>query len=105
MLDSSQFQVRGHYETSERLRRCFRAMMWCGLIDFRFSGFEFTFPTPVDNSLRELSGAVAMGLLMNRSGQFDAWAQFDQVVRNFVGAPDSLNFAQLHDLLAAANIQ
>jgi hypothetical protein len=104
-VDFSQFQVRGHYDTSERLRRYFRAVMWCGLIDFRFSGFEFTSLTAFDNSLRELSGAVTMGLLMNRSGQFIDWKQIDSVVQNFVGVPDSLNFAQLGDLLTAANIQ
>jgi len=103
-VDFSQFQVRGHYETSQRLRRYFRAMMWCGLIDFRFSGFEFTFPGPVENSSRELSGAIALNMLMSRSGQFNNWLQLDNVVQLFVGAPDSLNFAQFSDLLATAGI-
>jgi len=104
VVDFSQFQVRSHYQASQRLQRYFRAMMWCGLIDFRFSGFEFTFPTPVENSLRELSGAVALNMLMTRSGQFDTWLQLDNVVQMFVGAPDSMNFAQLSDLLAAAGV-
>jgi hypothetical protein len=104
VVDFSQFQVRGHYEASQRLQRYFRAMMWCGLIDFRFSGFEFTFPEPVENSLRELSGAVALNMLLTRSGQFDTWLQLDNVVQMFVGAPDSMNFAQLSDLLAAAGV-
>jgi hypothetical protein len=98
LVDFSQFQVRGHYETSQRLQRYFRAMMWCGLIDFRFTG------STNDNSLRELSGAVAMNMLMSRSSQFPTWLQVDNVVQMFVGAPDSLNFAQLSDLLAAAGI-
>lgn len=103
-VDFSQFQVRGHYETSQRLQRYFRATMWCALIDYRFSGFQFTFPEPVENSIRELSGAVAMHLLLSRSGHFGNWLQLDRVVQMFVGAPDAMNFAQLGDLLAAAGI-
>ena len=98
-VDCSQFTVRGHYTTSQRLQRYFRAMMWCGLIDFRFTG------STNDNSLRELSGAVAMHLLMKNSGQFANWQKIDGVVQMFVGLPDSMNFAQLSDLMTAANIQ
>ncbi len=98
LIDFSQFQVRGHYEISQRLQRYFRAMMWCGLIDFRFTGLTS------DNSLRELSGTVAMHLLLRDSGQFGNWKQIDDVIQMFVGAPDSLNFAQLSDLMTAAGI-
>jgi hypothetical protein len=98
VVDFSQFTVRGHYTTSQRLQRYFRAMMWCGLADFRFTG------RTNDNSLRELSGTVAMGLLMNNSGQFANWQLFDSIVQMFVGVPDSLNFAQLSDLLTAAGV-
>jgi hypothetical protein len=104
LVDFSQFQVRGHYETSQILQRYFRAMMWCSLIDFRFSGFEFTSPVPTDNSLRELSGAIAMNMLMSRAGMLNSWLEVDNVVQTFVGAPDSLTFAQLSDLLAAVGI-
>src|SRR5262249_8816842 len=97
-VDLSQFQVRGHYTTSQRLARYFRAMMWCGLVDFRI-----TESTNVD-SLRELSGAVAMNLLMSRSGGFLDWLQFDNIVQMFVGASDSMNFAQLGDLLNASGM-
>lgn len=99
LVDCSQFTVRGHYATSQRLQRYFRAMMWCGLIDFRFTG------STNDNSIRELSGAVAMHLLMKNSGQFANWQKIDSVVQMFVGMPDSLNFGQLSNLMAAANIQ
>lgn len=98
LVDFSQFQVRGHYETSLRLQKYFRAMMWCGQIDFRFTG------STNDNSLRELSGTVAMHLLMMNSGQFSNWKSMDDVVQMFVGLPDSLNFAQLSDLMAAAGV-
>jgi len=103
-VDFSQFQVRGHYETSQRLQRYFRAMTWCGQIDFRFTGPTIDFCSTNDNSLRELSGAVAMHFLLEKSGQFDNWKLMDDVVRMFVGVPDSLNFAQLSDLMTAAGI-
>jgi len=98
VVDFSQFTVRGHYTTSLRLQRYFRAMMWCGLADFRFTG------RTNDNSLRELSGVVAMGLLMNNSGQLANWQFFESIVQMFVGVSDSLNFSQLSDLLTAAAI-
>ena len=98
-VDFSQFQVRGHYETSTRLQKYFRAMMWCGMIDFRFTG------ATNDNSLRELSGTVAMHLLLKNSGQFANWQNIENVLQLFVGVPDSLTFAQLSDLMTAANIQ
>jgi hypothetical protein len=98
LVDFSQFTVRGHYTTSLRLQRYFRAMMWCGLIDFRFTG------STNDNSVRELSGAVAMHLLLKSSGQFADWQKIDGVLQMFVGLPDSLSFAQLSDLMTAANI-
>lgn len=98
IIDFSQFRPRGHYTTSQRLQRYFKAMMWCGIVDFRFTG------STGDNSLRELSDAVAMRLLLDRAGQFNNWAEFDRIIQVFVGTPDSLNFAQLGDLLAASGI-
>ncbi len=104
-VDFSQFQVRGHYETSPVLQRYFRAMMWCGLIDFRFSGFEYTFPAPVENSLRELSGAAALNMLATRANRQANWAKLDEILQMFVGTSDCLTVPQLNDLLTAAGIQ
>jgi hypothetical protein len=98
VIDFSQFQVRGHYTTSQRLSRYFKAMMWCGLVDFRIAGATNA------NSLRELSGAVALNQAMSRSAGFQNWQQFDAIVQMFVGAPDSMNFAQLGDLLGASGL-
>src|SRR5206468_2897482 len=94
-IDFSQFQVRGHYDSSERLRRYFRAMMWCSRIDFRI-GLD-----PRGTS-RELACAVVLHNLLKQSGQFSAWEQFEVVTRTFVGVTDSITFAQLSDLLASA---
>jgi len=97
-VDFSQFTVRGHYETSKTLSNYFQAMMWCGVTDFQFTG------STNDNSLRELAGTVALHFLLERSSQYSNWQTMDNAIRTFVGPPDSMTFAQLSGLLAAANI-
>jgi hypothetical protein len=97
-VDFSQFKVRGHYENSERLKRYFRAMMWCGRIDLRMAG------NPRESSARELGTALVLTHLLNQAAQFDRWSQFDRIIQVFVGWTDSMTFAQLGDLLKAANI-
>jgi hypothetical protein len=103
-LDFSQFTVRGHYVNSPALTRYFRAMMWCGLADFRYAGFSTGVNLGGTNTVRELSGAVALDLLLRNSGGFSNWFQFNHTLETYVGTPDSLNFAQLDGLLVAAGI-
>jgi hypothetical protein len=94
--DFSQFKVRGHYGDTPYLQNYFRAMMWCSVVDFRFKDKE-------RQSLREFSGSVALTLLLNRSDSLQKWLEYDQIIRAFVGLPDSMNIAQLSDLIAAGN--
>jgi hypothetical protein len=104
-VDFSQFQVRGQYASSAELSQYFRAMMWCALADFRYAGFSTGVASGGStNTLRELSGTVALELLLQNSGKFSDWLQFNRTLEMFVGPPDSLNFAQLRDLLLAAGI-
>lgn len=103
-LDFSQFTVRGHYANTTALTRYFRAMIWCGLADFRYAGFSTGAAPGGTNTLRELSGAVALELLLRNSGSFSNWLQFNHSLEMFVGTPDSLTFAQLNGLLVAAGI-
>lgn len=102
-IDFSQFTVRGHYASSTTLSNYFRAMMWCALADFRYAGFA-NGATSGTNTLRELSGAVALELALRNSGQFSNWLQFNRTLELFVGTPDSLTFAQLNGLLVTAGI-
>lgn len=102
-VDFSQFTVRGHYANSSALTRYFRTMMWCSLADFRYAGYSDGV-TSGTNTLRELSGAVALELALRNSGLFSNWFQFNRTLEMFVGTPDSLTFAQLHDLLVTAGI-
>ena len=102
-VDFSQFTVRGHYANSITLSNYFRAMMWCGLADFRYAGLA-NGASNGTNTLRELSGAVALELLLRNSGGFSNWLQFNRTLEMFVGTPDSLTFAQLNGLLVTAGI-
>ena len=49
-VDFSQFTVRGHYNNSDRLRRYFKTMMWCGRIDLRLA----TFAPNKEDDIRQL---------------------------------------------------
>jgi hypothetical protein len=98
-VDFSQFKVRGHYEDSEILGQYFRTMMWLSRIDLRVTG------DPKATSQRELGAAVILHYLLEKSGYFETWQQFDQVIQTFVGKTDSMDFNQLNSLLAKASIQ
>ena len=97
-VDFSQFKPRGHYESSEKLRKYFQAMMWCGRIDLRIAG------KPQEVSPRELGSAIIFHDLLKKSGKFELWQQFDEIIQTFVGWTDSMTFAQLDELLTQAQI-
>ena len=91
-VDFSQFQVRGHYASSEGLSNYFRTMMWCARADFRYAGAAMRADGNwATNNLRELAGAVALDFLLQDSGSFNAWLDFNRTLEMFVGVPDSLN--------------
>ncbi|NEO71764.1 DUF3160 domain-containing protein [Moorena sp. SIO3H5] len=98
-MDFSQFKVRGHYENSETLKKYFQAVMWCGRVDLRITG------KPEEASSRELGTAIILNDLLKQSGKFEQWQDFDQMLQTFVGATDSMTFAQLADLLKQAKIK
>src|SRR5262245_35436204 len=98
-VDFSQFKPRGHYEKSEELKRYFKAMMWCGRTDLRVAG------NPKVSSPREMAAAVVLHDLLRQSGKFERWQQFDRMLQTFVGQADSMTFAQLGVVLAAAGIR
>ncbi len=99
ITDFSQFKPRGHYDTSEALRRYFRAMMWCGRIDLRVAG------NPEEASPREMASAVVLHDLLTRSGKAGQWDRFDRLLQTFVGRTDSMTFAQLGQVLAEAGVR
>jgi hypothetical protein len=102
-MDFSQFKVRGHYESSDLLKRYFKAMMWCGRIDLRIAGGRDYWG--VLSSPRELGSAVILNDLLLRSNRFPRWQQFDRLLQTFVGRTDSATFAHLGALLSKAGIK
>jgi hypothetical protein len=102
-MDFSQFKVRGHYENSDRLKKYFKAMMWCGRIDLRIAGGKDYWG--VLSSPRELGSAVILNDLLLRSNQFERWQQFDRLIQTYVGRTDSATFGHLGALLTNAGIK
>lgn len=99
-VDFSQFQVRGHYTNSERLKRYFRMMMWCGRTDLRL----VTFAPNREDDIRQLGTAIVLHQLLRQSRQSGTWSVVEQVTREFVGVTDSMTFDQLRGLLTEAGI-
>ena len=62
--------------------------------------FDVRFTSP-----RETGLAIVLWSLLNQSGQFTTWLNFDRVIQAFVGWTDSLTFAQLGGVLAGAGIR
>jgi hypothetical protein len=100
LVDFSQFKPRGHYEQTEALQRYFRAMMWVGRIDLRVAGGD----NPWEATQRQLGAALILLDLLRRADRFTVWLQFDHLLQTFVGATDSLTFAQLDRLARQAGI-
>ena len=97
-FDFSQFKVRGHYENSERLKRYFQAMMWCGRVDLRIAG------NPRESAPRELGTALLLSELLDRSGQAENWSAFDQIIELFIGAKDSMDPRQMANVRHIAGV-
>lgn len=106
-VDYSQFKVRGHYEHSERLGRYFQCLTWLGRIDFRVAGGPFQDcpdEAPHMATPREMAGALVLWHLLVHSGEFETWLNMDRTMQAFVGWTDSMTFAHLDQLLAAADV-
>jgi len=97
-VDFSLFKVRGHYNHSEKLKKYFRAMMWCGTIDMRVAG------DADEVSTRELGSSCVMLKLLQASDNFKLWTSFDNFFQKFIGITDSMTFGQLETALKECNV-
>ena len=95
-FDFSQFKVRGHYDGSPLLQRYFKAMMWCGRMDFRIAG-NTNYSSP-----RELGTALLLTEVLRRSGQLQTWRSIDETIQQFIGAKDSMDPDQMEQILRLA---
>src|SRR6185503_2331083 len=96
-----------HYTHSERLGRYFKCVMWLGRIDVPVAGGPWK-RCPGEERMaapRELVMAIVLWHLLNTSGQFDTWGDMERLIQTFVGATDSMTFAQLGGPLAGAAVK
>ncbi len=81
--------------------------MWCGRIDVPVAGVASgrdPLSPPALTTPRETGLAIVLWHLLNAAGEFNTWQDIDRVVQTFFGWVDSMTFAQLGDVLAAADI-
>ncbi|MGB3959567.1 MAG: DUF3160 domain-containing protein [bacterium] len=86
--DYSQYQPRGHYNSSELLQSYFKAMMWCGRLTFRLKSED------------ETRSALLMTLALNKGDNGQKWDAIYQPTTFFVGKSDDLSYLEYRELLA-----
>jgi hypothetical protein len=94
-LDLSQFKPRGHYAGIGQLERYFRAMMWLGRIDFPMLHTTDTGERVLVR--RSIAAALAIRGLMD-DATMARYRKMDQVIRAFVGEPDSMSPLEVDSL-------
>lgn len=86
--DYSQYQPRGHYNSSELLQSYFKAMMWYGRLTFRLKSED------------ETRSALLMTLALNKGDNGQKWDAIYQPTTFFVGKSDDLSYLEYRELLA-----
>jgi len=79
--DFTQFQVRGHYEKNEALKRYFRGMMWFGRHNFLLSDKTQTL------------AAIALPNLVETAGETHRFETIDGLVTYLIGRQDKYTLA------------
>jgi hypothetical protein len=92
--DYSQYVPRGHYTTSERLKRFFGTMMWYGRMAFLLKGGEEALVSEEDARIATIQAALISSQLSSvRAGESTAqevWDRIYSVTSFFVGIADDL---------------
>lgn len=86
--DYSQYKPRGYYDSSEKLQRYFRAMMWYGRMGFR-------------QDKETLNRAALLVTLALDGDALDAWSRIYAVTAFFAGASDDIGYYELRPLIDA----
>jgi hypothetical protein len=86
--DYTQYQPRGHYNSSELLQSYFKAMMWYGRLTFRVKSED------------ETRSALLMTLALNQGDNARKWDAIYQPTTFFVGKSDDLSYLEYRELLA-----
>ncbi|HEX4149399.1 MAG TPA: DUF3160 domain-containing protein, partial [Pirellulales bacterium] len=104
-VDYSQFQPRGHYTRSQRLRQYFLASQWLGRADCGW----FVTPASRGSGLhadvkRQLRDAVLLVELLTAAGQFERFELVSGLIGQFIGHSDNLTPASLRKLMAEVGV-
>ena len=84
--DYSQYKVRGYYEGDADLEKYFRAMMWCGRIQF-------------DQDNEDMDRSALLMTLALSDSNYDKWESIYSVTSFFAGASDDLGVCDYSPLI------
>jgi hypothetical protein len=101
-IDFTQFQARGHYDEPHQLCAYFTAMMWLGLLDFRFVDYSVT-GEPVLH-IGQLAAAHILRDALDSTGQRTNWNLVDNLLRAFIGWSDNVTLNGLDAIIQDAGI-
>lgn len=96
-LDYSQFTVRGHYTSTEKLEKYFKAMMWYGLCGFPVFDETKTEPTLNIDSLTK--GMIITCLSLKDEKNLEAWENIYNITSLYTGMSDDLGLFEFRDLI------
>ena len=88
--DYSQYQPRGHYTRSERLKNYFRAMMWYGRMGFLIKGCDSCMIPEKDAQKQTLAASMIAQNLRDDSTAMASWDRIYNVTSFYVGYSDDL---------------
>ena len=109
--DYSQYRPRGHYTSSDALRRYFKAMMWYGRMVFLLKGGDEAacakagapFVSEADAKTATIQAALIAaempGVKVGEGTALDAWSRIYAITSFFVGAADDLTPYQYLDAI------
>lgn len=107
-LDFSQFQPRGHYSRSDKLKAYFRCIMWLSTVRLDLVTYPRSQPTLNRGALKF---AAALTLLMQQGGAQEKLQSYLAALDDFVGPADDDNplslakFLSAHKVSTAASLQ
>ena len=84
--DYSQYKPRGYYEGDEDLEKYFRAMMWCGRIQFT-------------QNIEDMDRSALLMTLALNDGCYEKWDSIYAVTTFFAGASDDLGYCEYMPLI------
>ena len=99
LLDFSQFTVRGHYTQEADLGRYFQTMMWLGRTEIYLIEPSTDECRPTSEDVRRQAiGALLLSEAADLGGGHDRLAEYDEIIRLFVGESDNVTLPHLQSL-------